>query len=59
MADMLHVTEETFKTEVLDSTQPVLVDFSAVWCQPSARETPLLTPQQAMGPTATIFPISR
>ena len=34
MAEMLHVNEETFKPEVLDSSQPVLVDFSAVWCQP-------------------------
>src|SRR4030095_1453241 len=33
MAEMLHVTEDTFKTEVMDSTQPVLVDFSAVGCQ--------------------------
>ena len=30
MAEMLHVSEDTFKTEVLDSSQPVLVDFSGL-----------------------------
>ena len=42
MADMLHVTEDTFKNEVLDSTQPVLVDFSAVWCQPCKMLDPVV-----------------
>ena len=42
MADMLHVTEDTFKTEVLDSSEPVLVDFSAVWCQPCKMLDPIV-----------------
>jgi thioredoxin 1 len=42
MAEMLHVTEDTFKNEVLDSTEPVLVDFSAVWCQPCKMLDPLV-----------------
>ena len=42
MADMLHVTEDTFKNEVLDSTEPVLVDFSAVWCQPCKMLDPVV-----------------
>jgi thioredoxin 1 len=42
MADMLHVSEDTFKNEVLDSTQPVLVDFSAVWCQPCKMLDPVV-----------------
>ena len=42
MAEMLHVNEDTFKSEVLESTQPVLVDFSAVWCQPCKMLDPLV-----------------
>ena len=42
MAEMLHVTEDTFKIEVLDSSQPVLVDFSAVWCQPCKMLDPIV-----------------
>lgn len=30
---MVHeLTADTFKAEVLDSTQPVMVDFFATWC---------------------------
>ena len=47
MAEMLHITEETFKTEVLDSSQPVLVDFSAVWCPPCKMLDPIV--QQLAG----------
>jgi thioredoxin 1 len=42
MAEMLHVTEDTFKNEVLDATEPVLVDFSAVWCQPCKMLDPVV-----------------
>src|SRR5688572_33306699 len=42
MAEMLNITEDTFKTEVLDSSQPVLVDFSAVWCQPCKMLDPIV-----------------
>ena len=42
MADMLLVSEDTFKNEVLDSEQPVLVDFSAVWCQPCKMLDPVV-----------------
>jgi thioredoxin len=42
MAEMLHINEDTFKVEVLDSTQPVLVDFSAVWCQPCKMLDPVV-----------------
>jgi thioredoxin 1 len=42
MAEMLNVTEDTFKTEVLESSEPVLVDFSAVWCQPCKMLDPIV-----------------
>jgi len=42
MTEMLHVSEDTFQLEVLDSSQPVLVDFSAVWCQPCKMLDPIV-----------------
>lgn len=42
MAEMLHVTEDTFQNEVLNSSEPVLVDFSAVWCQPCKMLDPVV-----------------
>jgi thioredoxin 1 len=34
MVDIPKLSEATFQREVLESGQPVLVDFTAVWCQP-------------------------
>jgi thioredoxin len=42
MAELIHVDEGTFQTEVLNSSEPVLVDFSAVWCQPCKMLDPVV-----------------
>jgi len=42
MSELLHVDEGNFQTEVLNSSEPVLVDFSAVWCQPCKMLDPVV-----------------
>ena len=42
MTELIHVDEGTFQTEVLNSSEPVLVDFSAVWCQPCKMLDPVV-----------------
>ena len=42
MAELINVTEDTFQEEVINSTAPVLVDFSAVWCGPCKMLDPVV-----------------
>jgi thioredoxin 1 len=43
MADIPKLNEAAFKSEVLNATIPVIVDFTAVWCNPCKMLDPVVT----------------
>ena len=55
---VIHITDENFNTEVMESSKPVLIDFWATWCAPCRMISPHVEAGAAERPDVKVCKIN-